>query len=247
MDEKEAIQFLKEFRDTIDEYLFLGYSPANNPFAKDYKQMQNALKDPEFQYLRETIMNMEPKALDILEECGLPRYSMGNIPMTRVDIKFTAFELVWRNYSFGKVDKKVFFDIIDRTISILEGRLAHGILTVVSLQFAEDIGKAVDQIAHDKELTVQVLTPGTDIFKEINQSEFFIIDLSQTDNDLWFCAGYVQGSGENPIFIAKNGTVVKSILVDMEYPVIYFEDEYDLWRKVSERIHILRRNKEKGK
>jgi hypothetical protein len=120
MDEKECIQFLKEFRDTIDKYLFLGYSPANNPFAKDYKQMH-----------------------------------------------------------------------------------------------------------------------------EINRSEFFIIDISQTDNDIWFYAGYIQGAGKLPIFIAKNGTLVKSSFVGLEYPVIYFEDEYDLWRKMGERINILRKEKEK--
>jgi hypothetical protein len=78
MDEKECIQFLKEFRDTIDKYLFLGYSPANNPFAKDYKQMH-----------------------------------------------------------------------------------------------------------------------------EINRSEFFIIDISQTDNDIWFYAGYIQGAGKLPISLPK--------------------------------------------
>jgi hypothetical protein len=245
MDEKECIQFLKEFRDTIDEYLFLGYSPANNPFAKDYKQMQKALEDPEFQYLRETIITMESKALDILEECGLPRYSMGNIPMTRLDIRFTAFELVWRNYSFGNVDKRIFFDIIDKAISILEERLAQGILTMVSLESVQEVGKAVEQIASDKGLTAHVCNPGTDILDEINRSEFFIIDISQTDNDIWFYAGYIQGAGKLPIFIAKNGTLVKSSFVDLEYPVIYFEDEYDLWRKMGERINILQKEKEK--
>lgn len=241
MDEEKAIQYLKKFRKVIDEYLFLGYSPVSHPFSQGNKKMQKALENYEYQQLRETVISMESKALEILEECGMPRYSLGPVPLTHCDFKLTAFEPVWRNYSFGDVDKKVFFDIIDKAIDILEKRLAQGVLTVVTLDYTQEVEAAVNQLADDKGFTVHVVTPRPDIVNTINRSEFFIIDVSQTDNDIWFCAGYLQRAGKLPVFIAQQGSMITSSFVDMEYPVIFFEDKYDLWRKLSERIHMLRK------
>lgn len=243
MDEEEAIQLLKEFRWRIDQYLFLGYSPPNTLFGGEgSKEMSKALKDPKFEHLRDVIADMEPKVLNILEECGFNRYI--TLPTYGYDApEVTLFELVWRNYTACSINKEFFFEKIDRAIKILQRRNAGEVILVVS--GSTEWSEALKLVAEERQLTVKSTEPdmkNEEILELIELSEVVIVDLTVQNPNLFFEAGYAQGVGNSLIYMAKEGTEIDFDFT--EYPVIYFETKYDLRWKVYERLDMLEREKE---
>lgn len=243
MNEEEAVQLLKEFREKIDKYLFLGYSPPDSHFGGEgSKKMRKALKDPEFQHLRDTIMDLEPKVLTILEECGINRYITYSSYGSGAIIKFTLFELVWRNYTLNSIRKEFFLDKIDKAIKILQKRGAEGTIFVVP--YSTEGYEAIELIADERQLTVRVADPhlnNEEILQLIKLSEFIVVDLTVPNPNVYFEAGYAQAAGNSLIYIAKTGTDIDFDFT--EDPIIFFETKYDLRRKVCERLDKLKREK----
>ncbi len=242
MDE-ESVQFLKEFREKIDKYLFLGYSPPDSYFGGEgSKKMRKTLKDPEFQHLRDAIMDMEPKVLNILEECGIKRYITFPYYGQDAFIKFTLFELVWRNYTPCSIRKEFFLDIIDKAIKILQKRDTEGVIFVVP-RSTEAYG-AIEAVADERQLTVRAADPhvkNNKILQLIESSEFTVVDLTVPNPNVYFEAGFAQAIGKSLIYIAKKGTDIDFGFT--EYPIIFFETKYDLRRKMCERLDKLKREK----
>lgn len=237
----EAVQYLKEFREKIDTYLFLGYSPPDTyAGGEGSKKMRKALKDPEFQRLRDTIMDMEPRALTILEKCGINRYIVYPFYGSNATMKFTLFELVWRNLTPHKVKKEFFLDTIDKAIRILQPHGAEGMIFVVSKD--TEVYNVVEEAADQRQLLVKIADLHTDI-KEVLQliesSEFVVIDLTVPHPDVYFEAGYAHAVSA-PVYIAKKGTEINFNFAE---ELLIFETKYDLRRKVCERLDRLKREK----
>ncbi|KYK31418.1 MAG: hypothetical protein AYK19_03915 [Theionarchaea archaeon DG-70-1] len=243
MDEEEAVQFLKEFREKIDKYLFLGYSPPDSYFGGEgSKKIRKALKDPEFQHLCDVMMDMEPRVLNILEECGFKRYI--TLPYYGQDafIKFTLFELVWRNYTPYNIRKEFFLGKIDKAIKILQKRDTEGVIFVVPR--STKVYEAIEDVADERQLTVKAADPhlkNKEILQLIELSEFIIVDLTVPNPNVYFEAGYAQAVGDSLIYIAEKGTDIDFGFT--EYPIIFFETKYDLRRKMCERLDKLKREK----
>ena len=85
----------------------MGYAPpeALEHEPEGLKKMREKLKDPDFQKLRSTIIQMEPRAHFLLKECGIERKKI--------------FRLVTENYGSTNIDRFRFFDYIDKTIGVL--------------------------------------------------------------------------------------------------------------------------------
>jgi hypothetical protein len=70
MDRTDELEFLKEFREKVDEYLFLGLAPCEGLVftSNESKQMREARKNPRFQKLYNSIQEMVPEAERILRK-----------------------------------------------------------------------------------------------------------------------------------------------------------------------------------
>ena len=64
-----------------------------------------------------------------------------------------------------------------------------------------------------------------------------IVDLTHSRPNVYYEAGYAQGIGKTPVFIAKNGTKLEFDLKD--YPVIFFENMRQLKNRLEARLRAL--------
>lgn len=71
----------------------------------------------------------------------------------------------------------------------------------------------------------------------IDASEFVIVDLSDSRPNVFFEAGYAEGIGKTPIYIAKTGTDLQFDVKD--YPVIFYQNQRALRDGVALRLTSL--------
>ena len=64
----------------------------------------------------------------------------------------------------------------------------------------------------------------------IRTAEFVIVDLTEIRPNVFYEAGYAQGAGKTPIYIARHGTDLHFDLKD--YPVIFFRNMKELREKL---------------
>ncbi len=72
------------------------------------------------------------------------------------------------------------------------------------------------------------------ILESIQKAEYVIVDLTESRPNVFYEAGYAQGIGKLPIYIAKNGTELEFDLKD--YPVIFFDSYRELKGKLEARL-----------
>ena len=75
------------------------------------------------------------------------------------------------------------------------------------------------------------------IFESIRVCQFIIVDLTHPRPNVYYEAGYAQGIGKIPIFIAKEGTRLEFDLKD--YPVIFWKNHHSLREKLSVRLEAI--------
>ena len=75
------------------------------------------------------------------------------------------------------------------------------------------------------------------ILASIRSAEFVIVDLTYAKPDVYYEAGYAQGVGKVPIFLAREGTEIGSDLKD--YPVIFFANIRQLKLGLERRLQGL--------
>ena len=78
------------------------------------------------------------------------------------------------------------------------------------------------------------------ILESIQKAEYVIVDLTESRQNVFYEAGYAQGIGKLPIYIAKEGTVLKFDLKD--YPVIFFDSYRELKQNLEARLRGLAEN-----
>lgn len=64
------------------------------------------------------------------------------------------------------------------------------------------------------------------ILESIQKAEYVIVDLTESRPNVFYEAGYAQGIGKLPIYIARQGTHLEFDLKD--YPIIFFDSYRDL-------------------
>lgn len=75
------------------------------------------------------------------------------------------------------------------------------------------------------------------ILESIQKSEYVVVDLTESRPNVFYEAGYAQGIGKLPIYIARTGTKLEFDLKD--YPVIFFESYRDLKTRLENRLRGL--------
>jgi len=253
MDRRNEIQFLREFREKIDQYLFLGFSPPEGLIftSKESKKMHEALKNPEFQKLHNTIKEMTPQAHKILRKYHINAlWRQPPSPTDYPSINFELFNLVIENESNAKISKKVFLERIDKTIEAIERADLEGIVLVAlsaGSPLLEDMYEAIEKAACENHLTVKLLgdlksQEAENTLKSLKYCEFFVVDLTYPEPHIYFEIGYAYGIGKPPVCIAHKGTEI--FFKDLVHSIVFFETKEELKRKVSERLLHLKRQKE---
>lgn len=75
------------------------------------------------------------------------------------------------------------------------------------------------------------------ILESIQKAEYVIVDLTESRPNVFYEAGYAQGIGKLPIYIARQGTKLEFDLKD--YPVIFFDSYRDLKQGLEARLRGL--------
>ena len=88
----------------------------------------------------------------------------------------------------------------------------------------------VDEPPYSERITDRIL-------ESIRRAEFVIVDLTDSKPNVFYEAGYAQGCGKIPIYIARDGTPLEFDLKD--YPVIFFENMKQLKDKLEHRLRGL--------
>jgi nucleoside 2-deoxyribosyltransferase len=75
------------------------------------------------------------------------------------------------------------------------------------------------------------------ILESIEKAEYMIVDLTNSRPNVFYEAGYAQGIGKIPVYIAKDGTKLEFDLKD--YPVIFFKNMKQLKDRLESRLRAL--------
>ncbi len=72
------------------------------------------------------------------------------------------------------------------------------------------------------------------ILASIRTAQYVIVDLTHARPNVYYEAGYAQGRGKTPVFVARKGTEIGFDLKD--YPVIFFESMRQLKEELGNRL-----------
>ena len=75
------------------------------------------------------------------------------------------------------------------------------------------------------------------ILESIRRAQYVIVDLTHSKPNVFYEAGYAQGRGKTPIYVARHGTPLEFDLKD--YPVIFFRNMKQLKDALERRIRGL--------
>lgn len=92
------------------------------------------------------------------------------------------------------------------------------------------LAERVDEVHSSERITDRIL-------ESIRKAEFVVADLTGARPNVFYEAGYAQGLGKTPIYIARDGTKLEFDLKD--YPIIFFRGMRDLKEKLSQRLQAL--------
>lgn len=81
------------------------------------------------------------------------------------------------------------------------------------------------------------------ILQSIRRAQFVIVDLTNSKPNVFYEAGYAQGLGKTPIYVAREGTKLEFDLKD--YPVIFFKNMKQLKDLLEKRLRGLAKAREK--
>ena len=245
MDRTDELEFLKEFKEKVDEYLFLGLAPSEGLVftSNESKQMREARKNPQFQKLYNSIRDMIPQSENILRKYNID-YTWFTPTQQQSILKYPLLNLILENETYMNIEKNVFLDRINEAIDTISTESGKGVvLTCLSVKSDSDVTKAVIQAGqdyglHPQEVNVDTLRITNDILESVKFSEFFIVDVTYKDPLIYFLVGYARGVGVTPLCIAKRG----SSIIEMEgFPVTFFDSFYELRRQLGE--YLMRENR----
>ena len=75
------------------------------------------------------------------------------------------------------------------------------------------------------------------ILESIRRAEYVIVDLTSSKPNVFYEAGYAQGRGKTPVYIAREGTPLEFDLKD--YPIIFFRNMTRLKNDLEQRLRGL--------
>ena len=85
----------------------------------------------------------------------------------------------------------------------------------------------IDEVLSNERITDRLLN-------SVKEAEFVVVDLSYARPNVYYEAGYAQGLGKTPVYIARAGTEIHFDLKD--YPIIYYASMRELKAALAARL-----------
>jgi predicted nucleotide-binding protein len=127
MSRDEDVRFLQEFREKVDQYLFLGFAPVTRPDAHEFdaesfRRLQRAQEDRRIRELRKEINEMKLRVKHLLAELDLTPTAL-DFPAPAVGgpvLSYDMIELITDNDSEFRLEKDRVLGILDQAIGALK-------------------------------------------------------------------------------------------------------------------------------
>jgi hypothetical protein len=88
----------------------------------------------------------------------------------------------------------------------------------------------IDEVQTNERITDRTL-------ESISKAEFVVVDLTYARPNVYYEAGYAQGAGKTPVYVAKAGTELHFDVKD--YPVIFYPNMRGLKQSLAERLRAV--------
>jgi hypothetical protein len=234
---------------------------------QDYKRLLDAYEKQGDKETRSQLMMRRTTVEHIVSMAGCmailtlrPPPAVGGPILPNVD----PFSMMFDNMYGGYIRSNHLRDMIDESIGAIQGgalrkepRNEPRIVAETEKNYAfiamainpndrqlEDVLDAIKEAAKALGIRAervdeqQANTRITDrILESIRRAEFVICDLTFARPNVYYEAGYAQGFGKLPIYVARKGTELQFDLRD--YPVIFFESLRDLKAGLTRRLETL--------
>lgn len=186
-----------------------------------------------------------------------PPPAVGGLVMRKVDPFMAMF-----NAPYGVNLTGVVVDMIDQTIGVLQAGPIEELQGQPNVQVERDVKKGYAFIAMPIDPSDMKLEDVLESIKEaatrcgihaeridepeynerisdrilesIRKAEYVIVDLTSSKPNVFYEAGYAQGLGKTPIYVAMCGTKIEFDLKD--YPVIFFRNMKELKDLLEKRL-----------
>lgn len=89
------------------------------------------------------------------------------------------------------------------------------------------IAERIDEAVSNEPITARMLSA-------IEEAEFVVVDLTKPRPNVYYEAGYAQGLGKTPVYVARQGTEIPFDIKD--YPVILYPNMRELKALLAERL-----------
>jgi hypothetical protein len=93
------------------------------------------------------------------------------------------------------------------------------------------VAERIDEAASNEPITRRMLSA-------IEEAEFVVVDLTKPRPNVYYEAGYAQGLGKTPVYVARQGTEIPFDIKD--YPVILYPNMRELKSLLAERLPSVR-------
>jgi hypothetical protein len=267
MSAEDDIKLLEDFRQKVEQYLFLGYVPVADPIwpNETTRTWREAQSRPEMKDLRREINLMKPQVSKLLYACGADT-TLVQYPAPAVGgpiLKFEILDLITENRSSRTLDLSTVNDILDFTIGVLRtkavspvsttqlvGDVTKGLIFIVMPMAdddhaLEDVHDTIKLVASDLGMSAQRVDDElrteriTDrILDAISRAEYVVADLSLARPNVYYEAGYAHALGKTPIYIAREGTKIEFDVKD--YPVLFYKNMRSLRERLMAMLKALR-------
>lgn len=249
MDVEEKIQRLEDFKETLRAW------DRNHDVASRTQINQNVM------WVRREVL--EAGCFHTLT-IGPPP-AMGGLVMRNVDPFSMIFD---RPYLMSMVPTVI--DMVDKTIGVLRAGPPESPANAPNVQIELDVQKGYAFIAMPMSNADPQLQDVLDAIKEaatrcgihaervdepqsneritdrilesIRRAEYVIVDLTSARLNVFYEAGYAQGIGKTPIYLARDGTALEFDLKD--YPIIFFCNMRELKDSLERRLRGLAQARE---
>ena len=158
------------------------------------------------------VVDMVDETIGVLQVPPEGESDVSDVPKVEISIQ--------QNYAFVAMpidpNNPELEDVLD---SIKEGAQRCGVQA-----------ERVDEAQSNERITDRIL-------ESIRKAEFVIVDLTYSRPNVYYEAGYAQGIGKTPVFVAQKGTELEFDLKD--YPVIFFENHRQLKDELEKMLRAL--------
>jgi hypothetical protein len=93
------------------------------------------------------------------------------------------------------------------------------------------VAERIDERATNEPITRRML-------KAIEEAEYVVVDLTNPRPNVYYEAGYAQGMGKTPVYVARQGVEIPFDVQD--YPVILYPNMRELKNSLAERLESIR-------